>query len=42
MRRDVFIGFIDYKKAFDSIRHKLLIELLQDIGVVDKHLRIIS
>ena len=30
---DVYICFIDYSKAFDTVKHKSLIELLQSLDI---------
>lgn len=40
-RKDVFMCFIDYQRAFDSIRHDLLLPMLWEIGLDDKDIRII-
>lgn len=40
-RKDVFICFIDYEKAFDNVRHDLLLRYLEDLGLDDKDVRII-
>lgn len=37
----LYLLFIDYRRAFDSISHKHLFEALQDMGVHIKYLRII-
>ena len=29
----MFVCFIDYSKAFDTVKHKLLVDLLQSLGV---------
>ena len=42
VQKDVFLCFIDYSKAFDNVKHTKLIECLQDIGVDDKDVRLIS
>ena len=31
--RDVYTCFIDYSKAFDTVKHELLVELLQSLDV---------
>lgn len=41
-RQNVFICFIDYQKAFDNVRHDLLISRLHEIGIDDKDIRIIK
>ena len=40
LRQDVFISFIDYKKAFDKVKHSKVMECLKDIGIDEKDLRI--
>lgn len=40
--KDVYIVFIDYQKAFDSIKHEHMLEVLQQIGLDAKDLRIIQ
>ena len=36
------ICFIDYKKAFDRLKHEILLKKLQEVGIDDKDLRIIQ
>lgn len=38
----MFLGFIDFEKAFDKTQHIIIIEVLQAIGIDDKDLRFIS
>ena len=33
VNRDVFLAFIDYEKAFESVRHDKLVEILQTTGI---------
>ena len=40
-QQDIYLVFIDYKKAFDKVRHGELFSLLQAIQVDDKDLRIL-
>ena len=40
MKKDLFLCFIDYKKAFDKVKHKEMICMLNQIGIDDKDLRI--
>ena len=35
-QRDVYTCFIDYSKAFDTVKHESLVEVLQSQDVVDK------
>ena len=41
MQKDLYVCFIDYTKAFDKVKHKELIDMLQQIGVDGKDLRLI-
>lgn len=38
---DVYICFIDYQKAFDRVRHDVLMSILENIGLDDRDLRVI-
>ena len=40
LRKDVYICFIDYTKAFDRVKHSKIIECLSEIGIDDKDLQI--
>lgn len=40
-RKDVFICFIDYQKAFDNVKHDLLIPILREAGIDEKDIQII-
>ena len=40
MKRNHFLCFIDYSKAFDNVKHKKLIQMLEDIQIDGKYLRI--
>jgi exonuclease III len=42
MRKNLFICFVDYRKAFDTIKHAPLMKLLKEVGVDGKDLRIIN
>ena len=42
VNQDVYICFIDYKKAFDRVNHSKMIECSSEIGVDRKDLRIIA
>lgn len=37
-----FICVIDYQKVFDNVQHNKLIEILKEIGLGEKDLKIIS
>lgn len=39
---DIYACFIDYHKAFDSVQHDKLISILEDVGIDDKDLRVIT
>jgi len=41
MQRNLFLCFIDYSKAFDNVKHEKLLEMLEDIQIDGKDLRII-
>ena len=41
MQRDVFLCFIDYEKAFDTVRHEEMLKMLADIQVDDHDIRLI-
>lgn len=38
----LFICFVDYKKAFDRVKHKAILQQLESIGIDDKDLRLIQ
>jgi len=40
MQRNLFLCFIDYSKAFDNVKHERLLEMLEDIQIDGKDLRI--
>ena len=42
VQKDVFMCFIDYEKAFDKVRHSDLIEILQNINIDGKDIRLIT
>ena len=42
MQRDLYVCFIDYTKAFDKIRHKNLMQILNNLGLDGKDLRLIQ
>ena len=41
-QQTLYVCFIDYKKAFDKVRHERLLEMLRNIGIDDKDYRIIK
>jgi len=42
MQKDLYLVFIDYKKAFDRVKHTHLLEMLDNIGIDDKELRLVQ
>ena len=42
VRKDIYICFIDYAKAFDKVKHSVMMECLSEIGINDKDLQIIT
>ena len=41
-QKDVYTCFIDYSKAFDTVKHDSLVELLQSLGVDDAATRLLT
>ena len=41
MQKDLYLCFIDYSKAFDKVKHQDLFNILQDLDIDGKDLRII-
>ena len=41
MQKDIFLCFIDYEKAFDTVKHKDLLSLLSSMQIGGKDIRII-
>ena len=39
-QKDVYVCFIDYSKAFDTVKHKLLMDLLQSLDVGQAEIRL--
>ena len=42
MQQDLHVCFIDYKKAFDRLKHEIVLKKLQEVGIDDKDLRIVQ
>ena len=42
MQRDVFLCFIDYQKAFDTVRHEELMRMLAGLEIDSKDIRVIK
>ena len=42
VKREMYVCFIDYAKAFDRVKHENLIQCLQEIGLDGKDIRIIA
>ena len=40
-QKDVYVCFIDYSKASDAVKHKLLVDLLQSLDVDQAELRLL-
>ena len=41
-QKDLYICFVDFKKAFDTVKHELLVETLRRFGIDGAHIRIIT
>ena len=41
MQRDLYVCFIDYTKVFDKVRHKNLMQILNNLDLDGKDLRLI-
>ena len=41
MQQNIYLCFIDYSKAFDKVRHEELLEMLQELDINGKDLRLI-
>lgn len=41
-RKDVFVCFIHYEKAFDRVKHEKLMQILRSARIDDKDIRIIK
>lgn len=41
-RKDVYITFIDYEKAFDTVKHDIMIKTLQSANIDSRDIRIIQ
>ena len=42
VKKEMYICFIDYAKAFDRVKHEKLIDCLKDIGLDGKDIRVIT
>lgn len=42
VNRNLYLCFIDYKKAFDNVKHRKLVDILQKIGIGRKECRLIK
>ena len=42
VKKEMYVCFIDYAKAFDRVKHEKLIECLKDIGLDGKDIRVIT
>ena len=41
-QQEIFICFLDYEKAFDTVQHEPLVQILRQTGLDDKDIRIIQ
>ena len=42
MQKDVYLCFVDFQKAFNTVKHEQLIEMLGEVGVDSKDFRLIT
>ena len=42
MQKDLYVCFIDYEKAFDTVKHGEIVKMLEDIGVDGKDVRLVK
>ena len=42
VQKDIFICFVDYEKAFDKVKHENLLEILKNLMLDGKDIRIIK
>lgn len=42
MQKDVYMCFVDFEKAFDMVRHEDMVRMLQEIGLDNKDIRLLS
>ncbi|KAI5700378.1 hypothetical protein M8J77_008043 [Diaphorina citri] len=42
MKKDIYLAFIDFQKAFDNIKHTLLMQILKDIQLPKAEVRLIE
>ena len=42
MQRDIHIAFIDYEKAFDRVKHEILMKDLKMLVIDEKDLRLLN
>ena len=42
MQKTVFLCFVDFEKAFDTVKHEELIKILESIGMDGKDTRLIG
>ena len=41
-QKDVFTYFIDYSKAFDTVKHALLFDLLSSLGIESHDIKLLA
>ena len=42
MNRDVYACFIDFSRAFDRVKHTELVEIMKEVGLNSRDVRIIA
>ena len=42
VQKDLYVCIVDYERAFDKVRHQDLFEILEEIGVDGKDLRLMK
>ena len=42
MQKDAYLCFIEFQKAFDTVRYNQLVDMLKEIGIDGKDLRVVT
>ena len=42
MQNPIFVCFVDYKKAFDRVKHDVIFQQLKEIGIDDRDIRLLQ
>ena len=42
MQKKIYLCYVDFEKAFDTVDHQQMIKMLKDINIDEKDVRIIS